>query len=123
MFIAVDFDGTCVTHEYPRIGQDIGAVPVLKELVAKGHQIILWTVRSGDLLEDAVQWFRDRGIELYAVNENPNQSVFSVSPKAYANLYIDDSSLGAPLTTKELGGRPYIDWETVRKWFYYDRIL
>ena len=30
--IAVDFDGTVVTHAYPEIGDDAGAVPVLKEL-------------------------------------------------------------------------------------------
>lgn len=39
MIIAVDFDGTCVTHEFPEVGKDIGAVPVLKELVEKGMQI------------------------------------------------------------------------------------
>ena len=33
MIIAVDFDGTVVTHEYPRIGNDIGAVPVLKKMI------------------------------------------------------------------------------------------
>lgn len=46
MIIAVDFDGTCVTHEFPEVGKDIGAVPVLKELVKKGHKIILYTMRS-----------------------------------------------------------------------------
>lgn len=25
MIIAVDFDGTCVTHEFPRVGKEIGA--------------------------------------------------------------------------------------------------
>lgn len=46
MIIAVDFDGTCVTHEFPEVGKDIGAVPVLRELVEKGHKIILYTMRS-----------------------------------------------------------------------------
>lgn len=41
MVIAVDFDGTCVTHEFPKIGKDIGAIPVLRKLVEKEHQIIL----------------------------------------------------------------------------------
>ena len=44
--IGIDFDGTCVTHEFPRIGKDIGAVPVLKELIANGHDLILFTMRS-----------------------------------------------------------------------------
>jgi hypothetical protein len=56
MIIAIDFDGTCVTHEYPYIGKDIGAVPVLKELVSSGHQLILFTMRSGKELNDAI-WY------------------------------------------------------------------
>jgi len=50
MIIAVDFDGTCVAYDFPNIGQDIGAVPVLEELVAAGHKLILWTVRGDDYL-------------------------------------------------------------------------
>lgn len=46
MIIGIDFDGTCVTHEFPRIGEDINAAPILKELVKKGHQLILFTMRS-----------------------------------------------------------------------------
>ena len=46
MYIAIDFDGTCVTHEYPNIGKDIGAIPVLKQLVKDGHKLILYTMRS-----------------------------------------------------------------------------
>ena len=46
MDIVIDFDGTVVTHEFPKIGRDIGAVPVLKELVANGHRLILFTMRS-----------------------------------------------------------------------------
>ena len=46
MEICIDFDGTCVTHDYPRVGRDIGAVPVLKELVKNRHLLILFTMRS-----------------------------------------------------------------------------
>lgn len=46
MLIAVDFDGTCVTHEFPKVGKDIGAERVLKLLVENGHQLILHTMRS-----------------------------------------------------------------------------
>ena len=49
MIIAVDFDGTCVTHEFPRVGAEIGAAEVLKELTDKGHKIILFTMRSHQL--------------------------------------------------------------------------
>ena len=71
--IAIDFDGTCVTHEYPYLGTDIGAEPVLKELVAAGHKLILYTMRSDKLEKIAVEWFKERNIPLYAVNINPEQ--------------------------------------------------
>jgi predicted mannosyl-3-phosphoglycerate phosphatase (HAD superfamily) len=71
--IAVDFDGTCVTHEYPHIGKDIGAVPVLKSFVEAGHRLILYTMRSGKELDEAVDWFKRNGIPLSGVNENPSQ--------------------------------------------------
>ena len=45
--IAVDFDGTVVTHEYPHVGRDAGAVPVLRELTDNGCRLILYTMRSG----------------------------------------------------------------------------
>lgn len=111
MIIAVDFDGTVVTHEYPKIGKDVGAAPVLKKLVEKGHKLILYTMRSGKELDEAVEWFKERNIPLYGVNENPSQSSWTSSPKVYANLYIDDATLGAYLITPQKEGeRPYINW-------------
>ncbi len=127
MFIAVDFDGTCVTHSYPDIGSDIGAVPVLKELVENGHQLILWTMRSDDAigvrsgkpsryLSEAVEWFNSHDIQLYSVQHNPTQKSWTDSPKAYANLYIDDAALGCPLIhNPKLSVRPYVDWVKIRE--------
>jgi hydroxymethylpyrimidine pyrophosphatase-like HAD family hydrolase len=112
--IAVDFDGTCVTHDYPRIGKDIGSIPVLKRLVENGHNLILWTMRSGKELNDAIKWFDDNGIELYGIQENPTQKSWTNSPKAYAELYIDDAALGCPLKMdRSLSNRPFVDWEEV----------
>ena len=113
--IAVDFDGTVVTHEYPYVGEDAGAVPVLQELVGKGFRLILLTMRSGKLLDDAVAWFQDRKIPLYAVNENPQQRSWTSSPKVYADLYIDDSNLGCPLRFVAGCRRPVVDWTRVRE--------
>lgn len=133
MVIAVDFDGTCVKHEYPKVGDDIGAVPVLKRLVREGHKLILWTMRcdsgveSGKFfsgLTDAINWFKDNGIELYGIQRNPTQDHWTQSPKCYAELYIDDAALGCPLSIdvemvgyEELRpvGRPYVDWEKVEQ--------
>ena len=107
--IAVDFDGTVVTHAYPEIGDDAGAVPVLKELTDNGCRLILYTMRHGKLLDDAIRWFRERGIPLYAVNENPSQQRWTSSPKVHADLYIDDSSLGCPIRFVDGVKRPWTE--------------
>ena len=71
MIIAVDFDGTIVEHRYPRIGEEIPfAVETLKLLQQEKHRLILWSVREGELLEEAVEWCRARGLEFYAANKD-----------------------------------------------------
>ena len=106
MTIAVDFDGTIVTHEYPQIGSELPlAIPTLKRLKEDGHKLILWTVREGDLLDDAVLWCRERGLEFYAVNkEFPEEDVKNVhySRKPKVDIWIDD---------RNVGGLP--DWGTI----------
>jgi len=115
MIIAIDFDGTCVTHEYPKTGKEIGAVPVLKDLVKNGHHLILYTMRSGKELHDAVIWFQKNEIPLYGVNKNPTQELWTESPKCYAELYIDDAALGTPLIYGDSYKiRSHVDWERVR---------
>ena len=114
MYIAIDFDGTCVTHDYPRIGKDINAVNVLKKLVDNGHKLILNTMRSGKELKDAINWFKENDIELYGANKNSTQKKWTNSPKVYAHLYIDDAALGCPLKMDlSLSDRPFVDWEAV----------
>lgn len=113
--IAVDFDGTMVTHAYPEIGEDAGAAPVLKELTNNGCKLILYTMRHGELLDKAVEWCRTHDIQLYAVNENPEQRRWTSSPKIHADLYIDDSSLGCPLRFVDGARRPVADWQRIRK--------
>ena len=86
MTIAVDFDGTIVEHKYPAIGKQIPfAMEVLRALNDDGHKLILWTVREGKLLDEAVQFCKERGVEFYAVN-----SEYPIN----ADVYIDDSNIG-----------------------------
>lgn len=116
MIIAVDFDGTCVTHEYPKIGKNIGAEIVLKKLVEKEHKLILYTMRDGEKLEEALTWFEKNNIEIWDANKNPTQSYWTRSPKVYAHFYIDDAAIGAPTIRRTLSGldeRPFIDWYTL----------
>ncbi len=115
MIIAVDFDGTCVEHRYPDIGQDVPhAVESLKKLIKMGHDLILYTMRDGEELKQAEKWFENRDIKLYASQKNPQQSSWTSSNKCYANKYIDDAAVGCPLIIP-FRGRPYVDWERVMK--------
>lgn len=98
MIIAVDFDGTIVEHKYPVIGKEIPfATYTLKKLIEDRHQLILWTVRRGKELEEAVEWCRQRGVEFYAVNKSYPEEVIEPGETYYkvnAELFIDDLNLG-----------------------------
>lgn len=98
MTIAIDFDGTIVEHRYPQIGPEIPfATDTLKMLMQDRHRLILWTVREGKLLEEAVEWCRQRGVEFYAVNQDypeEEKGDRGFSRKLKADLFIDDRNLG-----------------------------
>lgn len=99
MRIAVDFDGTIVEHRYPEIGKEIPfAVATLKQLIREGHLLILWSVREGELLDEAVEWCRAKGIEFYAVNSDyPDEDETlskKISRKLKVDLFIDDRNVG-----------------------------
>jgi len=124
LVIAIDFDGTVVTHEYPRINysKDIGSVKVLRRLIKEGHALVLNTMRSGKTLDDAVRWFEEKGIPLFGINENPTQKEWTSSPKVYAHLYIDDAAACIPLI-QEAGYRNYVDWKKLEKWLESENYL
>lgn len=138
MDICIDFDGTCVKHDFPNIGEDIGAIPVLKELVEAGHKLILFTMRSDrktkkkkdgetiiveeNFLSDALKWFEQNEIPLYGVQKNPKQRFWTSSPKAYGHIYIDDANLGCPLVVTE-EERAYVDWVKVREMLVEMKVL
>ena len=96
MIIAVDFDGTIVEHRYPEIGPERpGAIDALKKLSSR-HKLILWTVRQGKELAEAVEFCSKRGVIFYAVNsDTPDGSWDSECPrKLKADMFIDDANLG-----------------------------
>ena len=100
MTIAIDFDGTIVEHKYPAIGREIPfAIETLKKLRDEHHKLILWTVREGHLLDEAVSFCRERGLEFYAVNrdypEEEKERNNHYSRKLKADIFIDDRNLGA----------------------------
>ena len=107
MKIAVDFDGTIVEHKYPSIGTELPfAIETLIKLKEEGHRLILWTVREGKLLDEAVDFCLKRGLEFYAINrdypEEEKGRNNHYSRKLKVDLWIDD---------RNLGGLP--DWGTI----------
>jgi hypothetical protein len=97
MLIAVDFDGTIVEHRYPAIGRELPfATDTLRRLTADGHRLILWTVREGQLLDEALEWCKERGVTFYAVNRDYPEQEFGegVARKIKVDVVIDDRNLG-----------------------------
>ena len=122
--IAVDFDETLVDHRYPDIGAPVPhAIDVCRELVANDVHLILFTMRSGIYLQQAADWCKAAGIKLWGVNENPEQSSWTSSPKVYAQRYIDDAALGAPLMQLAAFDRPCVDWLSARSLLVIDGFL
>ena len=119
MYICIDFDGTIVDHCFPEIGTEAPKVIYwLKRLQDQGAKLILFTMRSdtsdgGPMLSDAVDFLEDQGIKLYGINNNPDQYSWTESPKAYADIYVDDSAFGCPLIKPKGFRRPCVDWDTV----------
>ena len=115
MRIAVDFDGTVVTHEYPAIGVLLpDAKRVLKRLVDEGHYLYLWTCRSGSHETAAWRYMSGvLGIPLRGVNKNhPDDPFGDGGIKLFADLYIDDRGLGIPLVYPKTAP-PFVCWRSV----------
>ncbi|GAB3975534.1 hypothetical protein GCM10028806_33310 [Spirosoma terrae] len=116
--IAVDFDGTIAYHDWGKTPQFVpGALETLTLWNQQPNiQLVLNTMRSGKYLEEAIWFLETHGIKFVGYNQNPTQQKWTSSPKVYANLYIDDASLGCPVTKPDIftpGGRPYVDWAKV----------
>lgn len=126
MIIGIDFDGTICKHTYPDIGAPVPhAIRVIKRLHAQNHKLILWTVRGGVELENAVRYCNDRGIEFLGINENPEQvpgkkadtvpnqiggsNIWSC--KAHMDILIDDVALGCPMKNGS------VDWLKIEEYF------
>lgn len=92
MTIAVDFDGTIVEHEYPKIGK---LKPNAKETINKwyeqGHKIIIWSCRYDEGIQEVIDFLNDNKIKFHTFNKNVDlDDNFDPYPKIYADLYIDD---------------------------------
>ena len=114
--IAVDFDGTIVEHRYPEIGEERPfALDTLKMLIKDRHKLILWTVREGQLLDDAVNWCRERGVEFYAINRDYPEETFENNPHFSRKL----NSIDYWIDDRNIGGLP--DWGTIYRMISHRR--
>lgn len=121
--IAVDFDGTIVDHDLiihnePRIGKPVPyALDYLRTFQDLDAKIILWTMRSEVMngqnhIDIAVDYLTNNGIRLYGINRNPEQH-WTLSPKVYADVVIDDIAFGCPLIHYDGFVRPCVNWGRV----------
>lgn len=113
MLIAVDFDGTLAVHKFPGIGEPVPlAIETCLALQADGHKLLLYTMRCGEVLQQAVDWCAEHGLVFTDVNKSPGQFKWSKSPKVYAELYIDDVAYGTPLIHIK-DEKPMVDWTNI----------
>lgn len=95
--IAVDFDGTLCENNWPEIGEPkFGTITYLLKEKKQGAKLILWTCRVGEMLEKAVTWCAEHGLEFDAVNENLPEIIESFGTdtrKIFANEYLDDRNV------------------------------
>ena len=123
--IAIDFDGTIVEDEYPKIGKPkLFAFDTLLKLQEKGHRLILWTYRNGKTLEQAIQFCKENGVNFYAVNKSFPEEEFdpNFSRKINADIFIDDRNFGGligwgEIYQKLIGEEKAIEKKPKKKWF------
>ena len=98
MIIAIDFDGVLVNDRFPEIGEpDWEMVSAVWRLGFTKHELILWTSRVNERLEEAVQWCKGYNLKFTCVNSNTpsNLAEYGTDPrKAFADIYIDDRAFG-----------------------------
>ena len=104
-----------LTRVYPKIGEELPfATETLKMLIKEHHKLILWTVREGALLDEAVNWCRERGVEFYAINkdypEERQEWNNHFSRKLKVDMWIDD---------RNIGGLP--DWGQIYQMIHYNK--
>lgn len=106
MIFAVNFDGTIVEYEFPKIGKELpGAIDVMKELQIAGHKIIIWTCRENEHIYEMMEWFNDMWFQPNAINKNLDNLSYA-KHKIYADYYFDDRSFP-----------PFTNWKDVEEYF------
>lgn len=115
--IAVDFDGCMCVNAWPEIGAPIeGTIRRLKAEQAAGSKLILWTCRTGELLEQALAWSAAQGVTFDAVNDHLPEMMETYDTdtrKIFATEYWDDRAVAVSQETEE---RQEILLDAVNTW-------
>lgn len=98
MIIAIDFDGVLVEDKFPKIGKpNWDIVSAVWRLGFTNHELVLWTSRVGDRLNEALLWCMEHDLKFACVNNNTpsNLAEHGTNPrKVFADVYIDDRACG-----------------------------
>jgi Fe-S cluster assembly iron-binding protein IscA len=100
LIFAIDFDGTIVTNDFPKMGDLMpNAKEVINTLYDSGHTILVWTCRSFDKnteanIYDVANFLGKSQLKVHGINVNAESVEFNPFPKIYADIYIDDRQLG-----------------------------
>jgi len=129
MIIAVDFDGVLCENEFPDIGPpNYEVISIIRQLIDKGHEVVLWTSRNGAELERAVHWCHDYGLHFCSVNEpapsneNEYKDKYPIqSRKIYADVYIDDHNLESVISGKRNINLIISSLKQLKGWYIHEQ--
>ena len=102
--VAIDFDGTLVDNEFPEIGKIKPLFHIIKDLKSKDKiKVILWTCRTEEYLDKAIQFCKQNGLTFDAINDNIDEvkALGWNAKKVFANLYVDDRNAYYDLKFRE----------------------
>lgn len=112
--IAIDFDGTLVDDAYPKIGTErISTCNFVRSLQKLGIKSILWTSRTGQELEDAINWCAEHNLHFDTVNKNIPEVIAMTGQdtrKVYADVYLDDRNRSVDGSVAQTSVRTVMKW-------------
>lgn len=112
--IVLDIDGTVFYHRVPKLGKPVPGIEYINGWVDDGAIINISTMRSGEMLEEALKALDDLGIKYHSVYKDQGQEEWTSSPKCYGHVIVDDTCCGIPAAKDELG-RDYVLLDEVDK--------
>jgi len=135
----LDFDGTCVEHDYPRMGRcNFGCIEVIRKIQDAGHDVFLNSYRADLSMDDllkATNWFhwserfsKNKNIELLPLTGVLNKKINPYmrwdwsEMKEEQTIFIDDITPLIPLKKAAMVNNMMVDWDALDKEFTANKI-